>query len=185
MKTVALYTRDALLARKIELILKDYAKLLVTESYIAADLAIIDSASCDTAISGAYVLPYIELGGKRKAKPPLHKELIGIVSKLTDGEQKVITLLDDGRGCMLGTEKIKLTEVEAKLLTVLLERDGFVTREELLDKVWNNEKTVGVVNVYVHYLREKLEAHGEKIIISSRREGYMIDRKYKKGGVLC
>ena len=38
-----------------------------------------------------------------------------------------------------------------------------------------DEKTV---NVYIHYLREKLESGGEKIIISSRNMGYKIDSKY-------
>jgi DNA-binding response OmpR family regulator len=34
-----------------------------------------------------------------------------------------------------------------------------------------------VLNVYVHYLREKLE-DGKKIIISSRKLGYKIDERY-------
>ena len=44
----------------------------------------------------------------------------------------------------------------------------------------------GVLNVYVHYLREKLERGGEKIIISSRGLGYKIDEKYlQTGGTVC
>ena len=43
----------------------------------------------------------------------------------------------------------------------------------------------GILNVYVHYLREKLEKRGEKIIISSRKSGYKIDEKYLKGEVSC
>ena len=35
----------------------------------------------------------------------------------------------------------------------------------------------GVVNVYVHYLREKLEKNGERIIISTRNLGYKINER--------
>ena len=38
------------------------------------------------------------------------------------------------------------------------------------------------MNVYIHYLREKLEADGEKIILSSRSHGYKIDEKYLTEG---
>ena len=34
------------------------------------------------------------------------------------------------------------------------------------------------MNVYVHYLREKLEYNGEKVIISSRKNGYKIDERF-------
>ena len=54
---------------------------------------------------------------------------------------------------------------------------GFVSREEILREIWDNCADAGVINVYVHYLREKIE-HGEKIIISSRNNGYKIDEKY-------
>lgn len=185
MKTVALYTKDKILARKIELILKGYARVIPTESFVSAELAIIDKASVDTVLENAYVLPFCEIEGKTVNKPFLHTDLINLVTDLSENDKRFITLIAAEKCCMLGNDKIKLTDVEARLLSVLLEKDGFVTREELLTKVWGDEKTVGVVNVYVHYLREKLEARGEKIIISSRREGYMIDKKYKMGGSVC
>ena len=60
----------------------------------------------------------------------------------------------------------------------------FISREEILERVWKNSADSGVINVYVHYLREKLERHGEKIILSSRKGGYRIDEKYL-GGEIC
>ena len=51
-------------------------------------------------------------------------------------------------------------------------------REEILSTVWGGEADSGVINVYIHYLREKLEVCGEKIILSSRKCGYKIDEKY-------
>ena len=57
----------------------------------------------------------------------------------------------------------------------------FVSREEILSQVWNGDADCGIINVYIHYLREKIE-HGEKIILSSRKQGYCIDEKYLGGG---
>ena len=38
-----------------------------------------------------------------------------------------------------------------------------------------------MINVYIHYLREKLELCGEKIIIASREAGYRIDKRFLGG----
>jgi DNA-binding response OmpR family regulator len=66
---------------------------------------------------------------------------------------------------------------------VLIEASGdFISREELIRRVWGEGADGGVLNVYVHYLREKLEKQGEKIIISSRKNGYKIDGKYLTKG---
>ena len=54
----------------------------------------------------------------------------------------------------------------------------FVSRDELSRAVWGEGADGGILNVYIHYLREKLESKGEKVIISSRRGGYKIDGKY-------
>lgn len=82
------------------------------------------------------------------------------------------------RAVFLRGKKIALTDVEYALLELLYRRGGdFVTREELMEKIWKGEADGGVLNVYIHYLRTKLE-DGEKIIISSRKNGYKIDGKY-------
>ena len=61
---------------------------------------------------------------------------------------------------------------------LLCSADGeFVSREEILHSVWSGDADPGIINVYVHYLREKLE-DGEKIIVSSRKNGYKIDGRY-------
>ena len=74
-----------------------------------------------------------------------------------------------------------MTELEAALLALLISADGdFVSREEILKRVWQNDADPGIINVYIHYLREKIE-RGEKIILSSRKRGYGIDEKYLRG----
>ena len=89
-----------------------------------------------------------------------------------------IKLAKESRRAYLGDMEIKLTEAEFALLEVLVKRGEFVKREELLNLVWGDNADAGVVTVYIHYLREKLEKNGEKIIISSRKNGYKISEKF-------
>ncbi len=100
-------------------------------------------------------------------------------------EGEPLRLDREERTVYIGENAIRLTELEFSLLALLYERRDFVSREEILDKIWNNEKDEGIINVYIHYLRQKLEGGGEKIIVSSRKSGYKIADKYKKGGGAC
>lgn len=94
-----------------------------------------------------------------------------------------LTVSAQERCAYLRGEKIRLTEVEYNLMSNLYSAGGeYVSREKLLREVWGKEADPGVLNVYVHYLREKLEGGGEKIILSSRKCGYKISEKYIGGG---
>jgi len=88
-------------------------------------------------------------------------------------------LINESRSVKLFGEVIRLTEVEFRLLSALASAPvgEFVSRERLINEVWGGESDCGVVNVYIHYLRTKLEHRGEKVIISSRREGYKLDER--------
>ena len=79
---------------------------------------------------------------------------------------------------------IRLTDAEFALLSTLFCAGGeFVSREKLIHGVFGDSTTDGILNVYIHYLREKIEINGEKIIISSRKFGYKLDQKFlQKGG---
>jgi two-component system OmpR family response regulator len=106
--------------------------------------------------------------------------MLALLTETDGGPDASLSLSDDGRHAYIFGEKIKLTEVEYKLLEVILKADGFVSKEQILDTVWGDGYDLGVVNVYVHYLRRKLEKGGNKVIISSRNEGYRIDEKYRR-----
>ena len=71
-----------------------------------------------------------------------------------------------------------LTPREADLLRYLLENRGRpVSREELIRRVWNYDYTgsTNVVDVYIRYLREKLdEKAGIELIATVRGKGYAI-----------
>ena len=109
----------------------------------------------------------------------------GTIAKLLisdDGRR--LSLNEDDRSAVLGDKRIKLTSHEYSLLALLLSKDGYTTREEISKSVWDDASD-GLINIYIHYLREKLEADGEKVIISSRKFGYKINDKYKREGGVC
>lgn len=73
---------------------------------------------------------------------------------------------------------IELTNREFILLEVLLENRSIVlSRDTLLERVWGFDYMgeTNVVDVYIHYLRNKIDdTVGEKIIETVRGVGYMI-----------
>jgi two-component system OmpR family response regulator len=78
-----------------------------------------------------------------------------------------------------GGERIDLSAKEFALLAVLIRRPGqLFTRSILLDAVWGSPTDVDikVVNLYVSYLRKKLDRDGEPSCIRTvRGVGYTFD----------
>src|SRR5919199_159881 len=76
-------------------------------------------------------------------------------------------------------ERVDLTAREFAVLEYLLRRAGqVVTRAELLDHVWdqNYEGSTNIVDVYVGYLRRKVEEpFGKPLIRTVRGAGYVLD----------
>lgn len=73
---------------------------------------------------------------------------------------------------------VELTNKEFALLEhLLLHRGRCVSRLELLDAIWKLEpsQTTNIVDVYVNYLRRKLQDHAPRSLIRTvRGEGYVI-----------
>ncbi len=182
-KRVGLYTSNVFLYNKIRLLLRHTADVTLIEE--GCDGIEYDIILADTDTSSAPDGNVITLGsGGTLPLPFRHEELLSLIeSKNTVPTE--LTLGNDGKSVYLSGERIRLTDVEYKLLSVLLSSDTeFTTRKKLLDEVWGGDADEGVVNVYVHYLRRKLEKDGKKIILSSRKEGYSIDKKYR-GEKIC
>ncbi|MBM5827441.1 MAG: response regulator transcription factor [Cyanobacteria bacterium M_surface_7_m2_040] len=80
-----------------------------------------------------------------------------------------------------GNRSVALTAREYQLLLVLMERSGQVlSRETILAKVWSDQQGAAsnVIEVYVRYLRQKLEAGGERRLIHTvRGQGYSLAAK--------
>ena len=74
--------------------------------------------------------------------------------------------------------EINLTNKEYELLMILIEnKDKVVTREELLEKVWGYgyEPETNVTDVYIRYLRAKLNSENkEEYIQTVRSVGYIM-----------
>jgi len=83
-----------------------------------------------------------------------------------------------GRLARRGGRAIALTTTEYELLDLLLRHPRQVlTRSQLLDGVWGRDAAVDphVLEVYIGYLRQKLEAAGESRLIQTvRGAGYVV-----------
>jgi two-component system response regulator MprA len=91
-----------------------------------------------------------------------------------------VTLDPAAREVTRGNRQIGLTALEFDLLACFLRHPRQVlTRERLLDTVWGDEAAVtnNAVDVYVGYLRQKLEAAGEpRLLQTVRGVGYVLRR---------
>jgi DNA-binding response OmpR family regulator len=74
--------------------------------------------------------------------------------------------------------QIDLSHKEFALLEYLLRHKGQVmTRDQILENVWGYDysPTANVVDIYIHYLRRKIDkAHKEKVIRTVRGVGYSV-----------
>lgn len=92
------------------------------------------------------------------------------------GVEPKIVADGESRHVFVDGAEIALTEREYRLFCYLYERRGRpVSRDELIKNIWRGEAGIGtnVVEVYVSYLRHKLEgATGKRLIITRRGKGY-------------
>ncbi|WP_404357734.1 winged helix-turn-helix domain-containing protein [Cytobacillus firmus] len=98
-----------------------------------------------------------------------------VLVKLTED-----TVLDtEDRILIKGGRVIVLSSLEFRILKTLIEHSGKIcSSEKLIDLVWGFDETVGTDNlyVYIHKLREKIEANPNKpkIIKTRRGQGYFL-----------
>src|SRR6185312_10960652 len=124
-------------------------------------------------------------------KPYALEELLARVRALTrrnrppgaDGDGNVLRIGDLSlnlrtREAERPGRKIELTAREFALLELMMRHPGQVfTRSQLLDRAWSYEISAesNVVDIYIHYLRNKLEHDSEeKLIKTVRGVGYAI-----------
>lgn len=101
---------------------------------------------------------------------------------LTPAEDETLTVGDlelDGvsREVTRGGAPISLTSTEFELLRFLMRNPRrALTREEVLQKVWNYDfgGRSSIVDLYVSYLRKKVDAGREPMIQTVRGVGYML-----------
>lgn len=102
---------------------------------------------------------------RRKANPSLN------VLRVEDLELDPLT-----RKVHRGQHEIKLSPKEFDMLHLLMRRAGeILSRQQLLQECWEtNETDSNLVDVYVNYLRKKVDAGREKIIHTVRGAGYRL-----------
>ncbi|WP_337099721.1 response regulator transcription factor [Paenibacillus sp. YIM B09110] len=106
-----------------------------------------------------------------------------LINRMDDDRQQVLSFLDlvvdpNTRRVSRAGVPIELTKREYDLLNVfLINTNRVLDRETLLDKVWGFEVAVdtNVVDVYVRYLRRKIDFPGEPSYIQTMRGiGYVM-----------
>ena len=105
-----------------------------------------------------------------------NKSLVNQASNIYTFETIVVN--DAAKTVQRDSHKINLTSTEYKLLLAFIKSPGIVlSRNELLDNVWGVNFDIGtnVVDVYVNYLRKKLEKYnGERLIHTVIGMGYIL-----------
>ena len=177
-KRIAVITGDEYLYQKIYLAVTpehDCERLFGTRAD-GYDLSLFD-ADVGKAPEGARTVAMSRKDGELKI--PFSRE--SLLSAIESTEKAPELTLGDGCAYFKG-RRVRLSELELSLLSLLVGAAGeLISREEILERVWHSECSIGVINVYIHYLREKLEADGERVILSSHGKGYRIDKKFLEG----
>jgi DNA-binding response OmpR family regulator len=105
------------------------------------------------------------------------------LERTDDPEHTLLTIHDisvdlDARVVTKNNEAVELTKREFDLLVIFMQNPNIVlTRDVLLDRVWgyDSEVETNVVDVYVRYLRNKLDDPGrESLIQTVRGIGYVM-----------
>lgn len=178
---VLVISDDKYLIRKIELELFQKADVYTSSNGDAFDAVVVDCDS-ENSFDGKYVSKTVIKVSRNEKEDGtiLLPSPLGFFKELLfeSGEKKLLLLSEDDKCAVLGNKKIKLTSHEYALLKLLLSGGAEYTARDVISKeVWNGAND-GLINIYIHYLREKLEKNGEKIIISSRKYGYKINERY-------
>ena len=95
-------------------------------------------------------------------------------SVLTVGD---LTLDEDSREVHRGGQLIELTATEFELLRYLMRNARKVlSKAQILDRVWNYDfgGQANIVELYISYLRKKIDAGREPMIHTLRGAGYVL-----------
>ena len=174
MKRICVLTDDVMLFLKIKYDLSDSFEVVMSDDKEHADAVLVDIDNPKYAHEVGITMS--------RSDGDIHLPFrIGALRAILNEEKSELTVKDGGI-VYIGTRAIKLTDVELSLFSALYKRGGdYATREQLMHEVWGDSADEGVLNVYIHYLRAKLEANGERVITCTRGKGYKLNERYFGG----
>ena len=176
---ISVRSGDRVFAEMIALELEFHGHTVCDEG---AELYIIDTDTVDEVREGAICFGRAaqDNSGDFLLRPFLMSELLALVEKKTKKDESVestpeIRLERDGK-ITVGGETVSLSETEYALLALLLDMRGeVVSREEIQKKIFPDARDSNVCEVYIHYLREKIDRRLDANIIRTvRGKGYII-----------
>lgn len=174
---VFVFTGDEYLFRKIKYELRGVCECLLYKEgvYTASDLLIADEGALPDGIFADILL---HEGGRLGGQFALGS-LRGLVLDRISGQR---LRLESDKIAVLDGKEVRLTELEHALLFALINAGGeFIDRRTLCETVFGKADEDGMLNLYIHYLRDKLETSGEKVILSRRGGGYRISDDFING----
>ena len=159
-------------------------RLLLKENEIPkAELLLVDldyiSPSLPPVSEGQRLIGYTRAQGLVYPFPVLHRPFpMESLRRLIDGSEGILLLHPDGdfRTVFVMGEAVSLTEREAAILRLLWLAEGNpVERSRLMEEVFPSAETPeSSLNVYIHYLRKKIERSHKRLIHSHRGGGYSL-----------
>jgi DNA-binding response OmpR family regulator len=121
------------------------------------------------------------------AKPFSYKELLARIKALTRRKGEIVgdkigyadLTLDKNRYLLICDGEVKLSNFEFKIMEILLHhKDKIINKDNLIEKVWDfgNDSCYNGIEVYISFLRKKLQAIKSKVEIKSMRGvGYHLE----------
>ncbi|MEN6412037.1 MAG: response regulator transcription factor [Veillonellales bacterium] len=113
-----------------------------------------------------------------RVKALLRRTASGKEGMLQYGEIALNPKLKDG---FVNQNALQLTAKEYELLEFfIVNKEQILAREQIFDRIWGfeSETTLGIVDLYVHYLRKKLAPFGyEAVIQTVRGVGFKLKAK--------
>ncbi|MBO8194211.1 winged helix-turn-helix transcriptional regulator [Streptomyces oryzae] len=88
-----------------------------------------------------------------------------------------LVLDEETREAWRGGDRIRLTATEFELLRFLMRNPRRVlSKAQILDRVWNYDvgRHANLVELYISYLRRKIDAGRERMIHTRRGAGYVL-----------
>lgn len=188
-RTACIVTRDRTFGQFVRLTLKEYLPSVTLSDpdgpLPVCDLTVVDLDTASLPEAGGTLLCCSARRDKPEGFPhlwldrPFRPARLVAVLALGDQADPPLPLypLSDRPAVMEDGEEIALTETEYALFLALWEAEGaFVDRETLLRAVWGEGQDGAIVNVYIHYLRSKLERNGRRYLHAKRGGGYALRR---------